>query len=281
MDELDRIEISTKEVIESKFGSDVENHLGMLCSLIPEFIHEEKFGVDSVMLITPFGDSERMLEERHGHTIASSLSSLLYYMIHLILMNKCCYMSCRIQKGNMGKRLISTKIKDMHIWIAKLGRSEMSTDELKRDIIFGDLYADDRSAFVQQLELLVFLVPQWILKDPEENPNNFSICRKNTKDAKIKLYQEIDERTLGESPSFNLSKDDFLLNLRRSIVKDFGECSTCWDDLYNDEGLSVDTLPCGHAFHCKCVREWCVESGRNTTCPLCRGPIIPRTINMA
>ncbi|XP_020426306.1 uncharacterized protein LOC109950733 isoform X2 [Prunus persica] len=242
MDELDRIEISTKEVIESKFGSDVENHLGMLCSLIPEFIHEEKFGVDSVMLITPFGDSERMLEER-------------------------------IQKGNMGKRLISTKIKDMHIWIAKLGRSEMSTDELKRDIIFG--------AFVQQLELLVFLVPQWILKDPEENPNNFSICRKNTKDAKIKLYQEIDERTLGESPSFNLSKDDFLLNLRRSIVKDFGECSTCWDDLYNDEGLSVDTLPCGHAFHCKCVREWCVESGRNTTCPLCRGPIIPRTINMA
>ncbi|ONH89769.1 hypothetical protein PRUPE_8G015300 [Prunus persica] len=51
MDELDRIEISTKEVIESKFGSDVENHLGMLCSLIPEFIHEEKFGVDSVMLI--------------------------------------------------------------------------------------------------------------------------------------------------------------------------------------------------------------------------------------
>ncbi|XP_020426234.1 uncharacterized protein LOC109950711 isoform X2 [Prunus persica] len=240
MDELDRIEISTKEVIESKFGSDVENHLGMLCSLIPEFIHEEKFGVDSVMLITPSGDSERMLEER-------------------------------IQKGNMGKRLISTKIKDMHIWIAKLGRSEMSTDELKRDIIFG--------AFVQQLELLVFLVPQWILKDPEENPNNFSICRENTEDAKIKLYQEIYERTLGESPSFNLSKDDFLLNLRRSIVKEFGECTTCLDDLYNDEGLSVDSLPCGHTFHYKCVIKWCLKNGG--TCPLCRGPILPSPIVIA
>ncbi|KAL6269033.1 hypothetical protein ACE6H2_025944 [Prunus campanulata] len=152
MDELGSIEISIKDLIESKFGSDFEDHLGMLCSLIPEFIHVEKFGADSVMLITPSGDSERMLEDRHGHRTASR---------------------------NMEKRLISTQIKDMHNWIAKLGRSEMSIDEQKHDIIFCDPWADDR-------KLLVFLVPQWISKDPENNPNTFCICRENTEDAKIK-----------------------------------------------------------------------------------------------
>ena len=42
------------------------------------------------------------------------------------------------------------------------------------------------------------------------------------------------------------------------------ECPICFDTICANQGLA---LPCMHAFHAQCIRQWLVD---NRTCPVCR-----------
>lgn len=42
------------------------------------------------------------------------------------------------------------------------------------------------------------------------------------------------------------------------------ECPICFESICANQGLA---LPCMHAFHAQCIRQWLVE---NRTCPVCR-----------
>jgi len=54
---------------------------------------------------------------------------------------------------------------------------------------------------------------------------------------------------------------------------DYSMCSICMSDYSEDHFCA--TLPCGHTFHEKCMRQW-LAAGRTDTgeCPLCKAPLL-------
>jgi|LauGreDrversion4_2_1035121.scaffolds.fasta_scaffold06338_7 hypothetical protein len=59
-------------------------------------------------------------------------------------------------------------------------------------------------------------------------------------------------------------------------------CSVCLEDMPDEVGADspnpapTTNMPCSHAFHVECIRQWVEDFGR-TTCPLCRQPIVAQT----
>ena len=70
-------------------------------------------------------------------------------------------------------------------------------------------------------------------------------------------------------------------NLPESKIKDVSKltsekkkCIICLDEFINDEYLAC--LPCIHAFHSKCIKNWLK---RNKECPICKFKITDETLN--
>ena len=56
-----------------------------------------------------------------------------------------------------------------------------------------------------------------------------------------------------------------------------GECSICWESFTKTEIKQLSLLPCFHLYHSECVTE---ALNRQKSCPECRAPARPSTINV-
>jgi hypothetical protein len=73
-------------------------------------------------------------------------------------------------------------------------------------------------------------------------------------------------RLCGAIPTFFVHEEDAWTcgrHLSKALEK---ECAVCMCKM---TAKQEDRLPCGHAFHSKCLSRW-EKTSKNTTCPLCR-----------
>lgn len=62
------------------------------------------------------------------------------------------------------------------------------------------------------------------------------------------------------------------MNKRKNIC-DCGDCGVCLDSIVSKDMNHSIQLECGHWFHTKCTKIWCMTCIKNDdcpTCPLCR-----------
>ncbi|OCT86353.1 hypothetical protein XELAEV_18020046mg [Xenopus laevis] len=84
-----------------------------------------------------------------------------------------------------------------------------------------------------------------------EAPNQQANTRIRTRGQMRRLYQKIarlPQRIVGEDDNNDL-------------------CIICMSNY--ESGEKVNSLPCNHQFHSKCIRQWLIE---HPVCPLCMGP---------
>ncbi|XP_011626354.1 RING-H2 finger protein ATL58-like [Amborella trichopoda] len=62
-----------------------------------------------------------------------------------------------------------------------------------------------------------------------------------------------------------------IITFNKSLTVTDTECCVCLGEYQNNEQLHQIPL-CRHTFHKDCIHHWLVD---NSTCPLCRGPLLP------
>ena len=65
-----------------------------------------------------------------------------------------------------------------------------------------------------------------------------------------------------------------------SAMQEEPQCTICLEPASPEAGQLTPFGPCQHTFHTQCILRWVERPGR-TTCPLCRGPLTPESLEFA
>ncbi|MCD7452745.1 hypothetical protein HAX54_018047 [Datura stramonium] len=97
-------------------------------------------------------------------------------------------------------------------------------------------------------------VPQSIEEEAEEEDDTHEVLDQDMSEyLKTRTFCAVDTNNFNE-------------------VEEQEACAICLFD-YQDKD-TIGTLQCGHEFHAECINKWLQ---RNTSCPFCRGPVLPTT----